>query len=182
MRKILFGINTTINGFADHTSGIADEELHNFFSDLLNEADAILYGRKTYQLMEGFWPIAPDDPESTADIKRFANTINSIKKIVFSFSLTEVNWANSGLANEGLNKTVEKLKSENGKNIAVGSLSLASQLLKQNLIDEFWIAVHPVISEKGPRLFEGVNIHKSLILVNTIALRSGVSIHHYLNT
>jgi len=108
MRKIIFGINTTINGFADHTSGIADEELHNFFSDLLNEADAILYGRKTYQLMEGFWPIAPDDPESTADIKRFANTINSIKKIVFSFSLTEVNWANSSLANEGLNKTVEK--------------------------------------------------------------------------
>lgn len=181
MRKIIFGINTTINGYADHTSGIADEELHNFFSDLLDKVDAILYGRKTYQLMESFWPIAPNDPECTADIKRFANTINSIKKIVFSFSLTEVNWENSSLANESLINTVNKLKSENGKNVAIGSLSLASQLLKQNLIDEFWIALHPVISEKGPRLFEGVDLQKNLKLVDSITLSSGVIIHHYLN-
>lgn len=182
MRKIIFGINTTINGFADHTVGIADDALHNFFSDLLDKVDVILYGRKTYQLMESFWPIASNDPESTADIKRFARTINSIKKIVFSFSLNEVNWQNSILADDSLFKTVNKLKSEDGKNIAVGSLSLAAQLLNQNLIDEFWFAVHPVITEKGPRLFEGVDVHLNLKLVNSITLSSGVVIHHYLNS
>ena len=182
MRKIIFGINSTINGFADHTVGIVSAELHNFFSDLLDNVDTVLYGRKTYQLMESYWPIASNDPESTADIKRFAGTINSIKKIVFSYSLNEVNWQNSSLADESLFKTVNKLKSESGKSIAVGSLSLAAQLLNQKLIDEFWIAVHPVITEKRPRLFEGVDVHINLKLVDTITLSSGVIIHHYLNS
>jgi dihydrofolate reductase len=182
MRKIVFGINTTINGFADHTVMIANDELHNFFSDILDKVDVILYGRKTYQLMESFWPIAPNDPECTADIKRFADTINPIKKIVFSNSLTEVNWENSSLASESLIKTVNKLKSEKGRNVAVGSLTLASQLLKQNLIDEFWFAIHPVVAPKGPLLFEGVDVIKKLNFVDSITFSSGVIVHHYQNT
>ncbi len=98
MRKVIFAINITINGFADHTVGIADADLHNFFSDLLNEADVILFGRKTYQLMESYWPIAYDDPQSTESEKRFADTINPIKKIVFSNTLKKVDWENSDLA------------------------------------------------------------------------------------
>ena len=182
MRKIIFAINTTINGSVDHTAGIADDELHNFYTDLLNNVDVVLMGRKTYQLMESFWPVAHKDPRSTKSILRFADKYNSIKKIVFSETLKEVKWQNSQLADRNLQEIISELKNQDGKYISAGSLSIALQLLKLNLIDEFWIAVHPVISEKGPCLFEGVNIHKNLTLVNTIALRSGVSIHHYLNT
>ena len=183
MRKIIFAINSTINGFADHTVGIVNDELHNFFIKLLNDVDAVLYGRKTYQLMESFWPIAHKDSGSTEDVKRFADTINPMKKIVFSNSLTEVNWENSSLASESLIKTVNKLKSENGKNVAVGSLTLASQLLKQNLIDEFWFAIHPVVVQKGPLLFEGIDdVIKKLTFIDSITLSTGVVIHHYQNT
>jgi dihydrofolate reductase len=181
MRKIVFGINTTINGFADHTVGIADEELHDFFTKLLNDVDAVLWGRKTYQLMESFWPRAKSDPGCTESMKRFADTINTLKKIVFSNSLTEVNWENSSLASESLIKIVNKLKSEKGRNVAVGSLTLASQLLKQNLIDEFWFAIHPVVAQKGPRLFEGIDVIKKLNFVDSITFSSGVIVHHYLN-
>lgn len=182
MRKIIFAINSTINGFADHTVMLANEELHDFFIELLNDVDAVLYGRKTYQLMESYWPNAWNDSRSTESEKRFADTINPMQKIVFSNSLTEVNWENSSLAAESLIKTVIKLKSENGKNVAVGSLTLASQLLKQNLIDEFWFAIHPVVALKGPPLFEGIDVIKKLNLVDSITFSSGVVVHHYLNT
>ena len=181
MRKIIFAINTTINGSADHTVGIADDELHNFYTDLLNNMDVILMGRKTYQLMESFWPVAHKDPRSTKSILRFADKYNSIKKIVFSETLREAKWQNSQLANQNLQEVILKLKNQDGKNISAGSLSIALQLLNLNLIDEFWIAVHPIIAEKGPRLFDGMDVNKKLKLVDSKTLSSGVVFHHYQN-
>jgi dihydrofolate reductase len=181
MRKIIFSINTTINGFADHTIGIVDAELHNFFSDILDDADVILYGRKTYQLMESYWPTACDDPGSTESEKRFADIINPVKKIVFSRSLKKVDWQNSELAEDDLVSTVKELKKQEGKPIAVGSINIAGQLFKENLIDEFWFAVHPVISEKGPRLFEGINLDTRLKFLDSKKFSSGVIVLHYKN-
>ena len=181
MRKTIFAINTTINGSVDHTVGIADDELHNFYTDLLNSVDVVLMGRITYQLMESFWPVAHKDPESTQSVLRFADKFNSIKKIVFSETLKEVKWQNSQLADRNLQEIISELKNQDGKNISVGSLSIALQLLKLNLIDEFWIAVHPIIAEKGPRLFDGMDVIKKLKLIHSKTLSSGVVFHHYQN-
>ncbi len=129
MRKIIFAINNTINGFADHTTAIADDELHDFFTNLLNEGDVVLMGRKTYQLMENFWPVAYKDPNSTKSMLRFADKYNPIKKIIFSKTLTEVKWENSQLANKDITGIVSELKKHKGKNILAGSISIAAQLL-----------------------------------------------------
>ena len=181
MRKIIFAINTTINGSVDHTVGIADDELHNFYTDLLNSVDVVLMGRKTYQLMYNFWPVAHKDPGSTQSVLRFADKFNSIKKIVFSETLKEVKWQNSQLADRNLQEIISELKNQDGKNISAGSLSIALQLLKLDLIDEFWIAVHPIIAEKGPRLFDGMDVIKKLKLIDSKTLSSGVVFHHYQN-
>ena len=182
MRKVIFAINITINGFADHTVGIADAELHNFFSDILDDSDVILFGRKTYQLMEAYWPNAWNDSGSTESEKRFADTINPIKKIVFSKTLKKVDWQNSILAEKDLVSTVKGLKKQNGKPASVGSISIASQLFRENLIDKFWFAIHPLISEKGPRLFDGIDVNTKLQFVDSKKFSSGVIILHYKKT
>ena len=179
MRKVIFAINITINGFADHTVGIVDAELHNFFSDILDDADVILFGRRTYQLMESYWPNARNDSRSTESEKRFADKINPIKKIVFSNTLKKVDWQNSVLSEKDPVSTVSELKRQEGKPISIGSINIAGQLFKENLIDEFWFAIHPVISGKGPLLFDGIELNTKLKFVDSKKFGSGVVVLHY---
>ncbi|GAB4293929.1 MAG: dihydrofolate reductase family protein [Ignavibacteriaceae bacterium] len=179
MRKLIFAINITIDGFADHTAAIADDELHDFFTNLLDTVDVSLMGRKTYQLMENYWPKAHEDQNATKSTLDFADKFNAMNKIVFSNSLTEVKWKNSRLASESLLKVVSGLKNQNGKNISAGSLSIAKQLFNENLIDEFWFLIHPVVSGKGKKLFDGLEIKHQLHLVDVSKLNSGVVVLHY---
>lgn len=179
MRKVIFAINNTINGFADHTTGIVDDELHDFFTNLLNDSDAVLMGRKTYQLMENFWPVAYKDPNSTKSMLKFADKYNPIKKIIFSKTLTEVRWENSELAIKDLPEIVSELKKQKGKNILAGSINIAAQLLQLNLIDEFWFVVHPIIAGKGPRLFDRIDVNTNLQFVDSQKFSSGVIALHY---
>jgi len=179
MRKVIFAFNNTIDGYADHTTGIADNELHDFFTNLLNEADVVLMGRKTYQLMESFWPAAYDDPRSTKSMLRFADKYNPIKKVIFSKTLTEVKWENSQLAYKDIPGIVAELKKQKGKNILAGSLSIASQLLKLYLIDEFWFVVHPIIAGKGIQLLEGFDERRDLELIDMKKFKSGAVALHY---
>lgn len=181
MRKVIFGINNTINGFADHTAVIADDELHDFFTNLLNEGDVVLMGRKTYQLMENFWPVAYKDPNSTKSMLRFADKYNPIKKIIFSKTLTEVKWENSELADKDISEIISELKKQKGKNILAGSISIAAQLLILSLIDEFWFVVHPIIAGKGPRLFDGIDVNTKLQFVDSKKFNSGAIVLHYIN-
>ncbi|HEX9252887.1 MAG TPA: dihydrofolate reductase family protein [Ignavibacteriaceae bacterium] len=181
MRKLIFAINITIDGFADHTAGIADDELHGFFTNFLNTIDVTLMGRKTYQLMENYWPNAHKDPNATKSIIDFADKFNTMKKIIFSNTLKEVKWKNSSLASESLLKVVSDLKNQNGKNISAGSLSIANQLLNENLIDEFWFLIHPVVLGKGKKLFDGLEMKSQLHLVDIRKLNSGVVVLHYHN-
>jgi dihydrofolate reductase len=181
MRKIIFSINITIDGYADHTAGIADDELHEFFADFLDSVDVVLFGRKTYELMAGFWPNAKEDPRITKSIIKFADKFNSISKVVFSKTLNDVDWNNTTLNKGNLIDEVLKLKKQNGKNISAGSLSIASALIKKQLIDEYWFLIHPVILGKGKQLFEDLNQRSNLKLVDTKTLSSGVVILHYLN-
>ena len=179
MRKVIFSINITINGYADHTNVIANDELHDFFIDLLNDVDVALFGRKTYQLMESYWPNARYDSGSTDSEKYFADKINSVNKIVYSKTLNSVSWENSELRKKDLIKEVSTLKKQNGKNISIGSLSLASQLLATNLIDEYYFVVHPFVVGNGKQLFETSNIKLELKLKETIKFKSGAVVLHY---
>lgn len=179
MRKVTFAINSTIDGFADHTTVIADDELHDFFTDFLNDVDVVLMGRKTYQLMKDFWPVAYDDPQSTKSMLRFADKYNPMKKIIFSKTLTEVKWENSQLANKDLPGIVSELKKQKSKYILAGSINIAAQLLKLNLIDEFWFVVHPIIAGKGIQLFEGFDERLDLELIDMKKFNSGAVVLHY---
>lgn len=160
---------------------IADDELHDFFTNLLDTIDVTLMGRKTYQLMENYWPSAHEDPSATKSTINFAYKFNAMNKIVFSKTLAEVKWKNSRLASENLLKVVSDLKNQKGKNISAGSLSIADQLLNANLIDEFWFLIHPVVLGKGKKLFDEEKLQRELKLLEICKFNSGVIALHYEN-
>src|SRR5512135_1709403 len=124
MRKLIAAINMTLDGFCDHTAGIADDELHQHYNELLSQSGAIIYGRITYQLMESYWPTVVINPTGNKPVDEFALTIQNIPKIVFSHTLTNVVWENSKLAMGGLKEEVLELRQQTGKDILVGSPSL----------------------------------------------------------
>ncbi|MGA9118034.1 MAG: dihydrofolate reductase family protein [Bacteroidota bacterium] len=181
MRKVVFAINSTADGFFSHTDGIADDELHEYFTGLLRNASLLLYGRITYQLMVPYWPdIARNQSEAEA-INEFARVFDSLDKIVFSRTLNHVEGQNARLARADIADEVLALKQHPGKDICVGSLSLASQLSERGLIDEYRFVVHPVIAGKGPRLFETVVPEHRLLLdfIGSQTFHSGAVALHY---
>jgi dihydrofolate reductase len=179
LRKLIYAINVTIDGFADHTAVIADDELHDFYTNLFNSLDTLLFGRKTYELMKSYWPTAHEDPQATRSMIGFANKINSINKIVFSKTLNEVGWNNTRLIKDNIVEEVSKLKHQPGKNLAVGGISTPSIFLRHGLIDEYWFLVQPIIAGSGRSLFENLNDRINLKLFEIKKFKSGVVVHHY---
>ena len=157
MRKLIAAINMTLDGFCDHTAGIADDELHQHYNELLSQSGAIIYGRITYQLMESYWPAVVINPTGNRPMDEFAVLIQNIPKIVFSHTLTNVDWENARLAKGGIKEEVLELKQQAGKDILVGSPSLIVALMKLNLIDEYQLCVHPVVLGSGLPLFKTIN-------------------------
>ena len=178
MRKVVFAINITIDGYCGHETGIADDELHAYFTGLLREADVEIFGRNTYQLMYPYWHDVAVDQSETKIVNEFAQAYDSIPKIVFSTTLTSVEWNNTTLRSSNLREEILKLKQKPGKNIFVGGLNIASQVAQWNLIDEYHFVVHPIIAGKGPRLFEAGGEHL-LKLVASKTFRSGAIALHY---
>jgi dihydrofolate reductase len=181
MRKVIAAINMTLDGFCDHTAISPDEEIHQHYTDLLSEGDAILYGRITYQLME-FWQPLAKNPSGEKSMDDFAVAIDKIPKIVFSHTVKNVSWQSAKLANRTLEEEVSALKqSPNGesKNIFVGSRSIIIQLMKLNLIDELQLCIHPVIAGNGLPLFENMNDRIMLKLIKTKIFSSGAVILYY---
>lgn len=168
----------TLDGFCDHTAIVADEEIHQHYADLLSSADAIIYGRITYQLME-YWQTVAKNPTGNKAMDEFAVIIDKIPKIVFSHTLKNVEWKNTMLAKQDIKEEVSALRQEMGKDILVGSPGLIVTLTKLNLIDEYQLYVHPVIAGNGLPLFK--NIHERTILkfVKTKTLGSGAVILYY---
>ncbi len=155
MRKLIAAINMTLDGFCDHTAGIPDDEIHQHYADLLSNADTILYGRITYQLME-YWRTLLENPSDEKSMNDFAIAIDKIPKIVFSHTLKNVEWESAKLANRDIEEEVLELKQQSGKDILVGSRSLIIQLMKLNLLDEYQLCIHPVIAGTGLPLFENI--------------------------
>jgi len=181
MRKLIAAINMTLDGFCDHTAGIPDEEIHQHYMELLNEGDAILYGRITYQLME-YWQSLVKNPSGEKTMDDFAMSIDKIPKIVFSHTLKNLEWESAKLANRTIKEEVLELKQsrEGGsKNILVGSRSLIIQLMKLNLIDEYQLCVHPVVVGSGLPLFENINDRTILKLIKTKTFSGGAVTLYY---
>lgn len=181
MRKVVFASNMTVDGYFGHEDGIADDELHQYYAELMRGASVELFGRITYQLMFPYWHTVVEEQAESPAVIEFAKAIDSIDKIVFSRTLKSVDSMNTRLASASLEEEVRKLKQQPGENISVGSLSLASQLSQSGLIDEYRIAIHPVIAGKGPRLFEaeGLKHNIPLELIESRNFGSGVVVLHY---
>lgn len=179
MRKLMVAINVTLDGFADHTTGIVDDELHFFFAGLFDSAGALLFGRLTYQLMEDYWPLVPGMPSAEPGEIEFARRINALPKIVFSRTLADVTWNNSRIVRGDVPAEVRRLKAEPGKDLFLGGLTLVSPLTDLGLIDEYWLVVHPIFSGKGRRLLEDIHSPVGLSLLETHPLQSGVVALHY---
>ena len=178
MRKVIAAINMTLDGFCDHTAGIPDEEIHQHYTELLNEGDAVLYGRITYQLME-YWQPLVKNPSGEKTMDDFAMAIDKIPKIVFSHTLKNVEWESAKLANRDIEEEVLELKQQSGKDILVGSRSLIIQLMKLNLIDEYQLCIHPVIAGTGLPLFENIKDRTVLKLIKTKTFSGGAVTLYY---
>ena len=179
MRKLIAAMNMTLDGFCDHTAMTADDEIHQHYNELLSNAGTLIYGRITYQLMESYWPAVVENPTGNKPIDEFAVLIDNISKIVFSRTLKTVDWKNTQLKKDVIKEEVLELKQQAGKNILVGSPSLIVALTNLDLIDEYQLAVHPIILGSGLSLFKNVNDKINLKLLKTKTFGCGAVIHFY---
>ncbi|MGN6194722.1 MAG: dihydrofolate reductase family protein [Ginsengibacter sp.] len=184
MRKLIAAMNMTLDGFCDHTTMIADDEIHEHYNELLCNADALLYGRITYQLMESYWPTVVKNPTGNKPIDEFAVLIDNISKIVFSHTLTNVEWKNAKVATRSLEQEVLELKESgdgSGKDILVGSPGLIVASLNLNLVDELQLCVQPIIAGKGLSLFKNISDRIDLKLIKTKTFINSGSVGLYYN-
>jgi dihydrofolate reductase len=182
MRPLRYSINVTLDGCCDHREGIADEDLHRHAVENLNRADALLFGRVTYEMMEAaFRPPARTGvrPEWMAEwMEPFARTIDAAKKYVVSSTLDRVDW-NAELVRGDLGTAVQQLKRESGKGLFVGGVTLPLALAELGLIDEYEFVVHPRLVGHGPTLFAGLSKHIDLRLVSQLEFGSGAVAMRY---
>ena len=164
MRNLIFAINITLDGCVDHTKQVADDETHEFFTDLLREVDLLIFGRVTYQLMVPFWPEVAKSQSMTKAANEFARTFDSINKVVFSRSLGKAEAGNTRIVRANLHDEILKLKQEQGKNILVGGVSVPSQLIELGLVDEYRFVVGPIVAGGGRRLLDDVSLRERLQL------------------
>ncbi|MGM1431136.1 dihydrofolate reductase family protein [Sphingobacterium lactis] len=155
MRKIIAAFNTTIDGNCHHTAGIADADLHQHYTDLLDNAGALLYGRTTFQLMQ-YWQTLLKNPSGEKASDDFAKAIDKVPKIVFSRTLKITDWTTAEIATIPLEEVIKELKQQKGKDIFIGSRSLIIQLMNLNLVDELQLCIQPVIAGKGLSLFDNI--------------------------
>ena len=182
MRHLIFAINITIDGCFDHTKVIPDDEVLEYFTELLREVDLQVFGRKTYQLMVPYWPDVAKDPSATKAEHEFAEAFNSVNKLVFSRSLDSGEDGNTRVVRTSLQDEIFRLKQQPGKNILVGGVDIPSQLIELGLVDEYRFVVSPVIAGEGRRLLEGVSLPErlQLKLVESKNFKSGCVALRYL--
>ncbi len=182
MRPLRYGINVTLDGCCDHRAGLVDEELHSYWAESLARADALLYGRVTYEMMEAAWrPVEstgarPDWMEPW--MEPFAETIDAARKYVVSSTLERVDW-NAELLRGDLGRAVQELKQESGKGVLVGGVKLPLALAELGLIDEYEFVVIPRLAGHGPTLFAGLSKYVDLELVNRVEFGSGAVAMRY---
>ena len=182
MAPLRYSINVTLDGCCDHRAASTDEELHRYWGDNLARADALLFGRVTYEMMESAWrPVArgaarPD--WMLPWMEPFARTIDAAKKYVVSSTLDRVDW-NAELVRGDLGKAVQQLKRESGKGLLMGGVKLPLALVELGLIDEYEFVIQPRLAGHGPTLFAGLSKRLDLKLVSRLEFGSGAVAMRY---
>lgn len=183
MRKLIYSINITLDGCCDHTKGMAGEDVHAYFADMLREVDVFVYGRKTYELMVPFWPDVAKNHTGPADATSdFAAAFTAVKKIVvFSHTMKKATDPKTVIIDTDLREAILQLKEEEGGDMLLGGVDLPSQLMELDLIDEYRFMVQPLLVGEGRRLLEGISLPEKiqLKLTGSKVLPSGCIALHY---
>lgn len=185
MRKIVLFVHTSLDGFVAGPNGemdwiIVDEDMFDYARRQTDKSDTALYGRVTYQMMESYWPTAGDQPNASKHDIEHSTWYNKVAKVVISKTMKGVNLKNTTIISDNLPAEIIKLKQGTGKDIVIfGSPSAAHSLMSEDLIDEYWLFVNPVLIGKGIPLFKDINDKVSLKLAETNVFSSGVIGLHY---
>jgi dihydrofolate reductase len=179
MGLLIFALNVTLDGCNDHREAIADEELHDYFTELMDAAGAMLFGRTTYELMENAWPAVARDENAPRWAREWARKLEAKPKYVVSASRRDFPWNNTFRVEGDLHEAVRQLKDKTPRGVLVGSPMLSAALERLGLIDEYRIVIHPILAGHGPTLFHGLERSRRLELVSTKRLNSGVMATHY---
>ncbi|HTS27897.1 MAG TPA: dihydrofolate reductase family protein [Bryobacteraceae bacterium] len=178
MRPLRYSINITLDGCCDHRVMFADEDVHRHAVENLEQADALLFGRVTYEMMEAAWRPPARTGVRPDWMEPFARTIDAAKKYVVSSTLDRVDW-NAQLVRGDPGKAVQELKRESGKGLFVGGVKLPLALAELGLIDEFEFVVQPRLAGHGPTLFAGLSKRVELRLVGRLEFGSGAVAMRY---
>lgn len=178
MGKLIYSMNVSLDGYVEtpeHSLDWAnvDEELHRWFNDRAREVDASLYGRRMYELMAGYWPTAESDPSATEVEREFARIWKPMPKIVFSSTLSTVDW-NSRLVRGDVGDELAQLRTEFDGDLDVGGATLAAEFIRRGLIEEYQLLVHPVVLGAGTPFFPELDSPIPLRLTETATFNSGV--------
>jgi dihydrofolate reductase len=180
MRVTLDGFIAGPNGEMDWMEEFFDEALANYESELQKTVDMTLFGRVTYQGFASYWPKVALDPASPKGLVEYAHQLNAMRKMVFSKTLSRVEWNNSTLVKEIVPEDITKMKQEPGRDIVIyGSASIVRTLTNLGLIDQYQLLVYPVVLGSGKPLFQDI-LHKvKLSLISTRTHPSGVVVLSY---
>ena len=181
MGVLTFSINVTLDGCIDHQEAVADDEVHAFFTALMDRSGAMLWGRVTYEMMESYWPgVARGDVEAPPAMQEWARKLEAKAKYVVSATRTDFPWTNSHRIVGDLRRGVQQLKDATPAGVLVGSGTLAAELDRLDLIDEYQFLVHPRLAGHGPTLYAtGLPATRRLELVSARPLRGGSVAMHY---
>lgn len=179
MGLLTFALNVTLDGCRDHREGIADEELHAYFTQLMDESGAMLFGRVTYEMMESAWPPVARDEKAPRATREWAQKLEAKPKYVLSRSRRDFPWNNTFHLEGNLREAIQQLKQDTPRGVLVGSPTLSVELEQLGLIDEYRLVLHPILVGHGPTLFAGLDRSKHLELLSSKQLTSGVLALHY---
>lgn len=179
MGLLTFGLNVTLDGCVDHTQGIVDDELHDYWTQLMDQSGAMLFGRTTYEMMEEAWPPIARDEKAPRAMREWAQKLEAKPKYVVSSTRSDFPWQNTTKVEGDLREAIAALKSKTERGVLVGAPKLSSALEELGLIDEYRIVLHPVFSGRGPTLFHGLSSRRELELVSTQRFGSGVQALHF---
>jgi dihydrofolate reductase len=179
MGLLTFAINLTLDGCQDHRTVVADEELHDYFTGLMDAAGAMLWGRVTYELMESAWPAIAREGTAPRATLEWARKLDVKPKYVVSTTRRDYSWNNTVLIEGDLREAVTRLKEQTPTGVLLGGPKLATEIERLGLIDEYRLVVHPVFAGHGPTLFQGLEHPSRLELLSTDRLKSGALLLHY---
>ncbi|GAA0372466.1 dihydrofolate reductase family protein [Bacillus horti] len=182
-RKVIYSMMVSLDGFIETVESEInwtkpDEELHQHFNDQESTIDTHLYGRRLYENMSSFWPTADENPSASAQEIEYSRIWKNATKVVFSKTLDKVEW-NSTLVRDNIAQVIKDLKERPGKNMDLGGAEIAAEFMKQDLIDEYRLYVHPVILGNGKPMFQGLDRSINLKLVESRSFGCGVVLLRY---